>query len=744
LASAEVVGATCVGNELKLSGGPDGMTSYAWSGPSGFSSILQTPTVSVNATLSMSGSYTLNVISPDGCPGSDIVNVNVYTANVNDYAQVVCLLDLSGSMNMDYNDNYTSVDFKKKITIMKNALGGFIDLLNEFNACNAVIGLARFPNYPQTGCMGEPLTALNIINSDNKNTLLTSVSAFTAQGSTPLLDGIDKAKVMFYGNSQRKVIALLSDGRHNCPNTNITDAITTSYSNDLTARGILLYTIGFGRNENLVPNDMLSKMATGTSISTPGGIITGAHYNIAALSKSSYDPSSNIPWNAATALKAAYNDILVQGLGLNTTIEPLDIINHAEKKQFDIPVSGFEEKICFFTGWVTPSQNLLGVKLYTPSGIELPLNQAGVNVINRSTYTIITLSEIILKKPEMAGNWKIEIEGINVGTQPEYYQYSVINRTRKFDLRTWIGKSKFITGEKIKVYLELLSDGKPVTGLDKIILAGSRPAMSPGNWLTSKKIDVKMIEKAREKIQEEYRKELASIPLPAKMGDDARNKYISAQIQPGQDIINPVDIRIRALCDEYNVTLPGRLVIDKVTFSDNGRNGDQTAGDGIYTAVIVPDKEGFYHFNVSVIESVEGRKVQHEDQIGFFVNTRPRTSRFIKQLVLTDEKSEGEKIYNIILNLNDKKGNVPGPEVIWNIGVSVDKGKLSGGLIDNMDGTFTQKIAVPQDVKPGSIKMTINMGNESGTQKLSSGRLLLDLLLVIAAVMIFLFYRFAR
>ena len=59
---------------------PNGMASYSWSGPNGFTSNLQNPTVSMNATLVMAGDYSVTVTNAAGCSGSDVTTVVVTQA----------------------------------------------------------------------------------------------------------------------------------------------------------------------------------------------------------------------------------------------------------------------------------------------------------------------------------------------------------------------------------------------------------------------------------------------------------------------------------------------------------------------------------------------------------------------------------------------------------------------------------------------------------------------------------------
>jgi gliding motility-associated-like protein len=70
LTTASNNGPVCAGTALGLTGGPATMTSYYWTGPDGFTSLLQNPSVSDSATLDMTGPYTLTVFNVNGCTNS--------------------------------------------------------------------------------------------------------------------------------------------------------------------------------------------------------------------------------------------------------------------------------------------------------------------------------------------------------------------------------------------------------------------------------------------------------------------------------------------------------------------------------------------------------------------------------------------------------------------------------------------------------------------------------------------------
>ena len=70
LTTASNSGPVCTGTALNFTGGPAGMTSYYWTGPDEFTSLLQNPSVSDSATLDMAGLYTLTVFNTNGCTNS--------------------------------------------------------------------------------------------------------------------------------------------------------------------------------------------------------------------------------------------------------------------------------------------------------------------------------------------------------------------------------------------------------------------------------------------------------------------------------------------------------------------------------------------------------------------------------------------------------------------------------------------------------------------------------------------------
>jgi hypothetical protein len=78
-ATASYNSPVCEGSTLTLTALPNSMVSYSWSGPDGFISSDQNPTVSVSTTPAMAGTYTVTVTSGEGCTTSRTTIVTINT-----------------------------------------------------------------------------------------------------------------------------------------------------------------------------------------------------------------------------------------------------------------------------------------------------------------------------------------------------------------------------------------------------------------------------------------------------------------------------------------------------------------------------------------------------------------------------------------------------------------------------------------------------------------------------------------
>jgi len=151
-------GPVCLETTLSLSGGPDGMATYAWTGPDGYTSALQNPTVSSAATAAMAGVYTLVTTNTYGCQNSATTNVVVNplpspTATSNSPVCEDDLLSLTGGQNGMASylwagpDGYSSAE---QSPVVSN------------NATLAMAGDYTLTVINNNGCVNSVSTAVNI------------------------------------------------------------------------------------------------------------------------------------------------------------------------------------------------------------------------------------------------------------------------------------------------------------------------------------------------------------------------------------------------------------------------------------------------------------------------------------------------------------------------------------------------------------------------------------------------------
>jgi len=132
----------CLGTNINL--GANGGTAYSWSGPNGFTSLVQNPTIA-NATTAMTGPYTVIVTSALGCTNSAISTVAVLPLPtpviVSNTPCVGSTLNLQGSGGATYSwsgpNGFTSAVQNPNIANVTLAAGGNYVLIATVGSCTA-------------------------------------------------------------------------------------------------------------------------------------------------------------------------------------------------------------------------------------------------------------------------------------------------------------------------------------------------------------------------------------------------------------------------------------------------------------------------------------------------------------------------------------------------------------------------------------------------------------------------------
>ncbi|MBI4947454.1 MAG: hypothetical protein HY840_13765, partial [Bacteroidetes bacterium] len=179
LATASSNSPVCIGQPLTLTGGPNGMTTYSWSGPLAYSNNTQSPTVSASATAGMAGIYTITVTNANGCTSTAATNVTVNASPVATAVSnsPVCVgkpLTLTGGPNgmasyswsgpLAYSNNTQSPTVSASATagmagiytITVTNAGGCTSTASTNVIVNALPVATAASNSPV--CIGQPLT----------------------------------------------------------------------------------------------------------------------------------------------------------------------------------------------------------------------------------------------------------------------------------------------------------------------------------------------------------------------------------------------------------------------------------------------------------------------------------------------------------------------------------------------------------------------------------------------------------
>jgi hypothetical protein len=205
----------CSGTTLTLSS-TAGMSSYSWSGPNSFTSSVQNPTVSNNASAVMAGTYTVTVTDANGCTntGSVIIAaptvVNFTTAVTN----VLCFGTSTGSITVTPSSGAAPYTYSKN--------GG-----TSYQASNSFTTLAA--------------GTYSIIVKDANNCTATAQSVTITQPAAGLNVGGSGGGVLCFGSSTGHYTLTATGGT--APYTYSKDGITFQSSNNFTGLSAGSYTL---------------------------------------------------------------------------------------------------------------------------------------------------------------------------------------------------------------------------------------------------------------------------------------------------------------------------------------------------------------------------------------------------------------------------------------------------------------------------------------------------------------------
>ena len=193
---------TCEGTVVNLSS--SGGTSYAWSGPNGFTSNLQNPTIT-NSAVANTGTYSVVVSNSVGCSDtvSTQININAVTPAVANSNSPLCAgqaLNLSsntaGSYSWSGPNGFTSNLQNPNInSATTNSSGTYTLIVTNSNGCKDTTTLTVnvLANNPVTVTSNGPLCSgqtLNLTSSNGSSYAWSGPNGFTSTLQNPSINNV--------------------------------------------------------------------------------------------------------------------------------------------------------------------------------------------------------------------------------------------------------------------------------------------------------------------------------------------------------------------------------------------------------------------------------------------------------------------------------------------------------------------------------------------------------------------------
>jgi hypothetical protein len=150
---------------------------------------------------------------------------------------------------------------------------------------------------------------------------------------------------------------------------------------------------------------------------------------------------------------------------------------------------------------------------------------------------------------------------------------------------------------------------------------------------------------------------------------------------------------------------------------DDGSHGDETENDGIYTATVADtEKEGTYTFYVSADgPTPAGNSFNRESELQQYLAPRVSAAHLELKAVRRDSDDPKIKSYALTTTPQDALGNYLGPRYAGAIALKAGEGIKLGSLTDNLDGSYTQDLALPEKLELKDVGLTLSVQDADTT-----------------------------
>ena len=263
------------------------------------------------------------------------------------------------------------------------------------------------------------------------------------------------------------------------------------------------------------------------------------------------------------ALRAAFEQFLTDFLDLDQTRFETGPIAGSQELTGKTELTPEEHRVVFVLSWTTPEKRRLQLEVLSDGEKVLgldgdPVASSAVRLIERSTFTILSVDEPFLNAPDKVGGdpWQTRIR-LAGGGQATYRFGVLVDSGLKMDID--VTPPPLAAGDSITLTARL-TVGEPLSEDVEVIAEVIRPEDSAGNWFATHAVS---------------ETELAEVP--GELGGDLRARALRKSIY---------------LTDIRGVALPGGLAPTTVTLNDRGAGSDEVSGDGTYTGRFTSTSRG--------------------------------------------------------------------------------------------------------------------------------------------------------
>lgn len=577
------------------------------------------------------------------------------------HRDLVLLLDTSRSMSWKEDGTPAADPSESRLYKAGQALSNFLDRFSLRNPSDVRFGLVTFPHSsircPSAETVIPAAGPLPPLDESAREAVIRSViPGLTADGATPMVEGLTQADALLPETPGDAMILLVSDGYHNCPDRSTPEEWETFLSSFTTS----IHTIGIGTALE-VDLDLLANIAAAT----------GGEFLDATLA----DPLDLIGW-----LKT----LLVSILELEAESDPKGTIAGGERESHSAWITDHDSEIAFDVSWSRPGDGRIGFTLRTPRGDAITPEKAhsspGITHVSRDTYQLYYLAEEFLQEIDRAGRWSLELsaEHLDQGVEEEY-RYGVLLNT-DLELVPELASS-YRTGEPITIRATVQENGRRLpTRLRAVV---SSPSADLGSWLARSSPDPQAVLAMK-------RSRLADPP--------PRHA-----------------LKALALAGEQGTAPPTSLTSSALPLFDDGTHGDRVPHDLVYTNVLTDTwVPGTYVFDITAKgSSSAGQPYRRQAVLQRVVEASVAKERTVLRAERRPPDSSGAPVIRVTIMPRDRQGNDLGPGRVRRLWLAVLGGRARTALEDNLDGSYSQEFGLDAAAARPCLPVTVGAADRS-------------------------------